>query len=94
MHKLIALVIAALLVGAAIGISYQLPVRVETFTCSVDTPTVNTPPCPPDDDRVVWATWDPGVRTPARWDGTRWTFVQPILGQRSTMYHPSNWGEL
>ena len=85
---------AALLLGAAIGITVQLPVKVVQVPCSVDGLSPGTIPCPPDSDRVVWAAWDGGLRTPASWNGTRWTFARPVMGQHDTTHHPIAWTEL
>lgn len=86
--------VAALLLGAAIGVTIQLPVKVVLEPCSVDGLSPGTFPCPPDTDRVVWAAWDGGLRAPASWNGTRWMFARPVMGQHGTTFHPIAWTEL
>lgn len=83
--------IACTLTGVGIGI--VVAPTPEPWRCSIEQGT-HMPPCPPNTDREVWATWPGGLTTKARWHQGRWEFQQPVLGQSYTNRQPQNWSEL
>lgn len=88
----------ALAVGIIIGLEWRQPPVEHLAYCSLTGSVVEgTPPCPPDTNRPVWATWavwEGGVRTIATWDGRAWVLTNPVLGVTRTTTPPTSWSEL
>lgn len=85
--------VVAFAVGVVIG-TITTPQHVDRLIhCSVEH-APGWPPCPPTDNRAVWAVWEGGLTTTATWDGRSWRLTQPVIGQARTSEHPTAWGEL
>lgn len=89
-----AIAATCLLLGAAVGIGVA-PHKTSVILayCSIEGES-HVPPCPPDTNREVWATWPGDVTIRARWQHHQWHFDQPILGVRRTSEPPVSWREL
>lgn len=90
-----AIAATCLLLGAAVGVGIAPNKNTIILAyCSVDTAPAHVPPCPPDTNRIVLATWPSGVTVRARWQHQQWHLDQPVMGVRHTSEPPTTWEEL